>query len=153
MIRCHLPFSMGKPAGFMGIVADARTFQQSVDRFNGDADIEHPFRILILMTLQVNMTTQPVPALLRVDTAQGGAHAILADVGTQSEQARRAVVSKQGREVRVAVVPGEYAQKLGAQHVAGRMGAVAFVAKRRVSDQRLEGSSRGQILREKHQRT
>jgi len=85
--------------------------------------------------------------------AEGSARSIFADDGSRSVQARRDVIAPQGREVRVSVVLGEYAQKQGTQQVAGGMGAVAFVAKRCVGDQLLESSTRGQILREKYQRT
>lgn len=53
------------PAGLAGIVAAADNFLPSEYRIDGYVDIEQTFRILKLMPCQVDMTAQPVTALLR----------------------------------------------------------------------------------------
>ena len=138
-------------SGLLRVIADAGTFLTSIDGLDGDIDVEDPLVIQKPMTGLVEVTPQPVLPLLGTDASQRPAHTILADNQLKSEQARGNVVAAQGREVRVAIVPGEHPQKQGSNHVARAVCAVAAVTKRRVRNQCLEASCRTQVLREKHQ--
>ena len=53
----------------------------------------------------------------------------------------------------VAIVAREDAQKQRPQHVAGRVGPIAFVAQGRVRNERFEAAAGGQKLGKKHERT
>lgn len=130
-------------AGLVGVYGRGRAFLPSVDGLDRGVDVEHPLGIQKRVTGFVGGGGAISPGLRSRRCAAGR--------DARNHSLTIALKPSSRREVHVAVMSRKHAQKQGTQHIARRVGPAACVAKRRVRDQRIDRSGRGQIRREKHQ--